>query len=156
MVGSSSHYSSSFILTTITDQPIVVIVFHILFFLITGKNNYFESFFGAMMAMLCFYLTPQTKTIVFSFEFVLSVFAVFCAEYLVNIFGFPVAFINIIVYITLFKIDHFYMNVYCIMTLAQVIIKSYLIQDQQQVLAYAGLSTVVALGVVIWKKKRNE
>ena len=156
-MGSSSHYSSSFILTTITDQPIIVIVFHILFFLITGKNNYFESFFGAMMAMLCFYLTPpQTKTIVFSFEFVLSVFAVFCAEYLVNVIGFPVAFINIVVYITMFKIDHFYMNVYCIMTLAQVIIKSYLIQDQQQVLAYAGLSTVVALGVVIWKKKRNE
>lgn len=151
----SSHYSSSFILTTITDQPIIVIVFHVLFFLITGKNNYFESFFGAMMAMLCFYLKQpsQNKTIVFSFEFVLSVFAVFCAEYLVNIIGFPMAFINIVVYITMFKIDHFYMNVYCILTLAQVIITKYLLQDQQQVLVYAGLSTVVALGVFLWKKK---
>ena len=155
---SSAHYSSSFILTTITDQPIVVIVFHVLFFAMTGKTNYFESFFGAMMAMLCFYLTPELqkdKKIVLSVEYVLSVFVVFCSEYLVNVIGYPVAFFNIVIYITLFKLDHLYMNVYCIMTLIQVLVTKYLMEEKQ-VLAYAGLSTIVALGVFVWNNKKKK
>jgi len=153
--GSSAHYSSSFILTAITDQPIIVIAFHVIFFVLTQKTNYFESFCGALMASICFsvkppFVDPDHKQVL-SVEYVLLLVVVFCMEYFVNILGFPIAFICLIVYFTVFKLNEFYCNMYCLMTLIQIIVSNYFSSDHQ-VVAYLGLSTVTGLGVLIWKR----
>lgn len=150
-------YVSAFILSVITDQPILIIGFHVLFFLVTGFLNYFEAFFGAATATICLYQEPNPFTTegserrVISLEYILLIIFVFLLEYLVNIVGFPVAFIALVIYLTVFKLNHFYMNMYCVIALVQVIVSN-MTKVEDRVIVYGVLTCVNAFCAFVWKR----